>query len=777
MTRVWSSFLAVTVLAAGAVLLHLGVRALTAEGESWETKRRRAVGSLREGAPLLIVYGTAATEWIDHHRAEAERFAVRYQSSGRPAKVIADRDLTSSDRRETAIILMGRPDANRWVREIVEETPVRFSKQGFSFGGRSYEKTEHVLRLLTLSPWNPDRPVVLVAGATHESPLSRRGFWFGRLDYSILEGRRAVRYGRLVAGRIDWASDVDILAEHEAWSKNLRRTATERLELYYPEASFAESKHQAILNTLEERIDRAAQELGDLPEVSIRFYLYPSHETKGRLVDSVARSHVDSSTTTVHMIYSAETDGLDGAEEVGLLLDHVMGVPFEPYVRAGYSRMLAGLSFEKEAARFAYLGFPPELGRLAATDNRQSLGFPEAVYRAYAASWVSFLQTHMTSEEFRQYYIGVGEHRLEKQEQAWRRLLERDAARYAEGFAEEAELSRASYSNAKAFHKGFNYAYTNSRDSGYPTTRSLESLEGLRNLTANAVGLVPYGFSSPDHRTEIRRAGSSISTESDESIRVAAADARRLGLRVMLKPQIWLSYQDWPSDIDFETNQEWDAWFESYESWILSYALLAEELRVDLFCVGTELSQPALERPEKFRELIAKVRRVYHGPLTYAANWYEEFEKLTFLDALDIVGLDNYYPLTKSPETDEMNLRAAAARVADRIEAVALRVGKPVIFTEVGFPSVRAAGTSNHEGSRPDLERQALLYRTTFETYWSRTWFYGFYWWKWFSDPTNAGPGGDVWTPRGKPAERVVADWYAKPSPRPSPSSGSASSQ
>ena len=472
---------------------------------------------------------------------------MRYQSWGRPAKVMADRDLTSSDRRETAIILIGRPDANRWVREIVEETPVRFSKQGFSFGGRSYEKTEHVLRFLTLSPWNPERLVVLVAGASHESPLSRRGFWFGRLDYSILEGR------------IDWASDVDILAEHEAWSKKLRRTATERLELYYPEASFAESKHQAILNTLEERINRVAQELRDLSEVSIRFYLYPSHETKGRLVDSVARSHVHSNTTTVHMIYFAETDGLDGAEEVGLLLDRLRGGPVERYVRAGYSRMLAGLSFEKEAARFAYLGFPPELGRLAATDNRQSLGFPEAVYRAYAASWVSFLQTHMTSEEFRQYYIGVGEHRLEKQEQAWRRLLERDAARYAEGFAEEAELSRASYSNAKAFHKGFNYAYTNSRDSGYPTTRSLESFEGLRNLKANAVALVPYGFSSPDHRTEIRRAGSSISTESDESIRVATADARRLGLRVMLKPQIWLSYQDWPSDIDFETNQEWDA--------------------------------------------------------------------------------------------------------------------------------------------------------------------------------------------------------------------------
>ena len=761
MTRIWSSFLAVTVLVAGALLLHLGVHALkttSAEGESWEVKRRGAVRSLREGAPLLIVYGTTLPEWVDHYRAEADRFAERYHSWSRPAKVIADRDLSSADRREAAIILIGRPEANRWVREIIEQTQVRFSK-GFSFGGRSYEKVEHVIRLLTISPWSPERPVVLVAGATHGSPLSRRGFWFGRLDYSILEGRRAIRYGRLVEGRIDGASDVDILTEHETWAEGLRRTATERFELYYPENSFAESKHQAILETLEARLEQAANELGDVPETSIRFYLYPTHETKGRLVDSVAPSHVDSSTSTVHAIYSAERDGLDGAEGVGLLLDRSWGAPVEPYVRAGYSRILAGLPFEEDAARFAYLGFPPELKRLAATDDRRSLAFPEPVYRAYATSWVSFLRKEMTSEEFRQYYTGARDHRLEDREKAWRHSLERNSARYAED-------SRAPYPTPDFFHKGFNYAYTNSRESGYPTARSLESLVRLRDLASDAVALVPYGFTSADKPTAIRRAGNSIGTESDESLRVATADARQLGLRVMMKPQIWLSYQVWPSDIDFETDQEWDAWFESYESWILSYALLAEELRVDLFCVGTELTHPALERPEQFRQVIAKVRRVYHGPLTYAANWYQEFEALTFWDALDLVGLDNYYPLADSADSGEEQLRVAAARVADRIEAVALRVRKPVIFTEVGFPSVRAAGTAKHEGSPTDLERQALLYRVTFETYWSRSWFYGFYWWKWFSDPKNAGPGGDEWTPRGKPAERVVADWYAKPAPR-----------
>jgi hypothetical protein len=755
----------VAALMGGVALLHLGVNALTAEDESWQELRQRAVRSLREGAPLIIVYGTALPEWIGHYRAQAEEFAERYQSWGRPASVVSDRDLTATDRRQ-ALILLGRPEANRWVREVEGDAPVRFSPHGFSFGGREYEKPQHVLRLVTLSPWNGERPIVLIAGASHQSLLARRGFWFGGRDYSILEGRRTIRYGRFREGGIDPTSDVDIESEQEAWTKSLRHLSSQHLELFYPEDGLAESKAESIARLLEDRLATAAREVGVPPELSIRFYLYPSHETKGRLVDSVASSHVDSGAMTVHVIYSEERRGLDGAEEVGLLLDRVWGAPVEPYLRAGYARVLAGLPSEGEAARFVYLGFAAELRRLAATDSRASLALPEPVYRALAASWVSFLRERMGVEAFRRYYTGAEEHLVEQWEGEWRRRLELDVNRRAKGFAAEAERSRAAYSKEQVigfFHKGLNYAYTNNRDNGYPTTRSRESLEDLRDMTANAVALVPYGFSSPDRKTGIRRAGDSISTESDESLRVAKADARRLGLRVMLKPQIWLSYQDWPSGIDFETDEEWDAWFESYESWILSYALLAEELRVDLFCVGTELTHPALERPERFRELISRVRRIYHGPLTYAANWYEEFEKVSFWDAVDLIGLDNYFPLAESPETGEEQLRAAAIEVADRVETVARRAGKAVIFTEVGFPSVRA------DRSKPDLERQALLYRITFETYWPRPWFYGLYWWKWFSDPANAGPGGDAWTPRGKPAEGVVADWFAKPSPRAHP--------
>jgi hypothetical protein len=122
----------VAALMGGVALLHLGVNALTAEDESWQELRQRAVRSLREGAPLIIVYGTALPEWIGHYRAQAEEFAERYQSWGRPASVVSERDLTAPDRRQ-ARILLGRPEANRWVatRRFV------FRPTGFHSGDES----------------------------------------------------------------------------------------------------------------------------------------------------------------------------------------------------------------------------------------------------------------------------------------------------------------------------------------------------------------------------------------------------------------------------------------------------------------------------------------------------------------------------------------------------------------------------------------------------------------------------------------------------------------
>ena len=59
----------------------------------------------------------------------------------------------------------------------------------------------------------------------------------------------------------------------------------------------------------------------------------------------------------------------------------------------------------------------------------------------------------------------------------------------------------------------------------------------------------------------------------------------------------------------------------------------------------------------------------------------KEFEGIAFWDALDYIGLNNYYPLP-----DDLSTGAVVARV----EAVQRKFKRPVIFTEAGFSSYEA---------------------------------------------------------------------------------------
>ena len=52
-----------------------------------------------------------------------------------------------------------------------------------------------------------------------------------------------------------------------------------------------------------------------------------------------------------------------------------------------------------------------------------------------------------------------------------------------------------------------------------------------------------------------------------------------------------------------------------YRQWILHNARLAEWNGSDLFCIGNELREMTRYEAE-WRDLIATVRRIYHGPIT-----------------------------------------------------------------------------------------------------------------------------------------------------------------
>jgi len=283
----------------------------------------------------------------------------------------------------------------------------------------------------------------------------------------------------------------------------------------------------------------------------------------------------------------------------------------------------------------------------------------------------------------------------------------------------------------------------------YASRGARQMLRTLHADGVDAVALVPYGGMQLG-RPEVRGFGQH-SWESDEGLSELSRLAHAIGMKVMLKPGIWIRGH-FAGDIEFSSPADREKWFESYGGFIERYAKLATEIHADLFCVGGEFVRMS-RYDANWRKIIANVRSVYPGPVTYAANFGEEFQNLKFWDALDTIGLQEYYPLPNDLST---------AALVEKVEAVQKRFHKPVIFTEVGFPSVHGGNRrpwADGKSDDVDLQLQARCYQAIFQAFYNKPWFKGMYWWK---VGTNGfgGPGDTSLTPWGKPAMQVVREWY-----------------
>ncbi len=142
---------------------------------------------------------------------------------------------------------------------------------------------------------------------------------------------------------------------------------------------------------------------------------------------------------------------------------------------------------------------------------------------------------------------------------------------------------------------------------------------------------------------------------------------------------------------------KWDQWWDDYTNYIVHYAKIAEEKQVPVLCLGCEMNSTE-EFADKWRNLIAKVRDVYHGQITYDVNHGNE-EKVAWFDALDFISLSAYYPIpgadgqvkeTPSAETTSVEeIRAAMLPVRDHLAKVSAKWGKPILFIEAGVTPVR----------------------------------------------------------------------------------------
>ncbi|MFH1665409.1 MAG: hypothetical protein ABIA77_04600 [Candidatus Omnitrophota bacterium] len=307
-----------------------------------------------------------------------------------------------------------------------------------------------------------------------------------------------------------------------------------------------------------------------------------------------------------------------------------------------------------------------------------------------------------------------------------------------------------------ALQKGMSYV-TWEKD-GFASQYSDESLQKLALLGVEWLAVCVTHYQEDYDSTSIQRTDK---TPSIASMIHVINTAHELGLRVMLKPHIDLldkfdgTY--WRADIGFTCDKDWEKWFKEYEEMILSYARLAEKLKVELFCVGTELSFAAT-RESNWRRIIEETKKVYSGKTVYAANW-DNFKNINFWDALDLVGIDAYFPLSHDSTPTLESLKKGWEKWKCEIEAWQPQVNKNILFTEIGYPSVsHAPSTPWKSGTygNADENIQALCYKAFFETMWRQPWLAGAYWWKWDTNVRAGGKNNRQFTPQNKIAQQII---------------------
>jgi hypothetical protein len=212
-----------------------------------------------------------------------------------------------------------------------------------------------------------------------------------------------------------------------------------------------------------------------------------------------------------------------------------------------------------------------------------------------------------------------------------------------------------------------------------------------------------------------------------------------------------------------KSESDWDLFFDQYYQWISHYALLAEMYDVEALCIGVEFSKATLAKEYKWRALIGKIRALYSGQLTYAANWGEEFENIRFWDQLDFIGLNCYYPLSIKQKVKGNDLVEGFSEILKKVHTVKSRFGKPVVLTEIGFRSIESPWLQPHAESGQaafNEVHQAMCYDAVFKAVSRYPVVDGILWWKW---PTNLEvqfENDRRFVPSGKKAEQVIERWF-----------------
>jgi len=298
--------------------------------------------------------------------------------------------------------------------------------------------------------------------------------------------------------------------------------------------------------------------------------------------------------------------------------------------------------------------------------------------------------------------------------------------------------------------------------------------EAINQLVKNNiewVALVPFVYQRTE-KTKVIRPRDTIGlwTRHDSMFMRVIEQLHSRKMHVMWKPHLWMR-EGWRSNIQFDSKEDWDNWFESYRRHMVHYAMLAEHANVELLCIGAEFKTSIIAQPEKWDKLVKEIKEIYSGKLTYAANWDGEYKNVKFWDQMDYIGIQAYFPLTNKNNPELSDIRSGWKQKIKMLEALSEKYDKPILFSETGYRSDESAtiepwvwGNSlDVVTNKQSFETQNLAYKALFEELWDKEWYAGQYFWQWHNHSVE----GDLhesmdFTPRFKPAENTMAKWYGR---------------
>ncbi len=302
---------------------------------------------------------------------------------------------------------------------------------------------------------------------------------------------------------------------------------------------------------------------------------------------------------------------------------------------------------------------------------------------------------------------------------------------------------------------------------GYGSRPSARSMDEAAAMGANWVSLTPFGRTWDLKPTGVDLTFEAPFKENRKAVLGAIAQAHARGLKVLLVPHLWVESGGWRALIDPGDDAAWERWTASYRSFLLEWAKVAAEGEAEMLSVGVELrSWVTTPRAASMLRIIEDVRKVYPGLLTYSANW-DDVQDTAILGALDVIGINAFYPLADHEGASFEELLEGGRKVASSIDALARASYKPVVLTEIGYttrpdPAVKPwEWPDGMKDVRVDEAAQADAYRALIAPLLDLKTCAGFFIWRMYADPDDVSQEAEWgFSPRGKMAELVLRDAF-----------------